>query len=130
MGRKGSQTEATETTKRQTKTFQGSPNQQVGPLILNHNEKISFRNKRPGGPVGKRRRPIYKMTKLGRLHMLQTIPEYRDVRDEYSFRYRKSMSRRRTDLNTIQYGLMEHLKPSTNIEEPLVVTSNRSPFEY
>ena len=62
--------------------------------------------------------------------MLQTIPEYRDVRDEYSFRYRKSMSRRRTDLNTIQYGLTKHLKPSTNIEEPLVVTSNRSPFEY
>ena len=44
--------------------------------------------------------------------------------------YSKSMSRRRTDLNTIQYGLMEHLKPSTNIKEPFVVTSNRSPFEY
>ena len=62
--------------------------------------------------------------------MLQPIPEFHDIRDEYSFRYRQSMSRRRSDLNTIQYGLMDHLKPSTNIEEPLVVTSSRSPFEY
>ena len=88
---------------------------------------ISFRKKRA---AGRRRRPIYKMTKLGRLHMLQPIPEFHDIRDEYSFRYRQSMSRRRSDLNTIQYGLMDHLKPSTNIEEPLVVTSSRSPFEY
>ena len=80
--------------------------------------------------VKRRRRPIYKMTKLGRLHMLQSIPEYRDFHEEFSFQYRQSMSQRRSDLNQIQYRLIDCLKPSTtSIEEPLVVSTSRSSFE-